>query len=57
MPELTMKIAGQTGRVQIQFESTAAYCRNYLTGDTPDFSACVTQNARQYIQYCLRFSF
>lgn len=50
MPELTMKIAGQTGRVQIQFESTAAYCRNYLTGDTPDFSACVTPEDRIFEQ-------
>ena len=50
MTEFNLKIAGCTGRIRAQFESTAAYCRNYLTEDAPDFSAAVTAQDRIFEQ-------
>ena len=47
MAEFNMKIAGLTGRIQTQFESTAAYCRNYITDDEPQFHAVITPEDRQ----------
>jgi len=50
MAEFTMTVAGFSGRIQTQFDSTAAYFRNYLTGNTPDFFAAVTAEDRIFEQ-------
>ena len=50
MAELKIKIAGRVGKVQTQFESTAANCRKYLTEDAPDFCAAVTPEDRVFEQ-------
>ena len=42
MAEFTMKIAGYAGRIHTRFDSTAAYFRNYLTEDPPDFTVSIT---------------
>ena len=47
MAEFNMKIAGLTVRIQTQFESTTAYCRNYITDDEPQFHAVITPEDRQ----------
>ena len=41
-----MKIAGRVGRIQTEFESTAAYCGKYLTEEAPHFSAVITEEDR-----------
>ena len=50
MAEFTMTIAGFSGRIQTQFDSTAAYFRNYLTENTPDFFAAVAAEDRIFEQ-------
>lgn len=43
MGTFKMKIAGFTGEITAQFESTAAYFRSYLTEDAADFRFAVTR--------------
>ena len=45
-----MKIAGLTGQIHTQFESTVEYCRPYLTEDPPDFTAEITPADREFEQ-------
>ena len=54
MARFLMKIAGHTAEVSSLFESTRDYCRNYLTGETPDFSVTVTREDLVFEQEALR---
>ena len=54
MARFLMKIAGHTAEVSSLFESTRDYCRNYLTGETPDFSVTVTREDLVCEQEALR---
>ena len=38
MTEFTIKIAGRTAAVRAMFPSTRDYCRDYLCGESPDFT-------------------
>ena len=49
-----MKIAGYTAEINSLFESTRDYCRNYLTGETPDFSIAVSREDLAFEQEALR---
>ena len=50
MAEFNMQIAGYTGLIRTQFDSTAAYFRKHLTEDAPDFSVSVTPKDRVFEQ-------
>ena len=54
MARFLMKIAGHTAEISSLFESTRDYCRNYLTGETPDFSVTVTREDLVFEQEALR---
>ena len=54
MPEFQLQIAGQNIHVQALFESTAFYCRNYLTEEPCDFSVAVTPEDLGREQHLLR---
>ena len=43
MPNFSMKIAGQTARVDALFESTPLYFGAYLTEEAPEFSIIITR--------------
>ena len=42
MTEFKIKAAGRTAAVSALYDSTKAYCREYLTEDAPDFSVAIT---------------
>ena len=50
MGDFNLKIAGQVGRIHTCFDSTKEYCRPYLTGEEPDFTAAITPEDRQFEQ-------
>ena len=50
MGEFNLKIAGQVGRIRTAFDSTQSYCHAYLTEDTPNFFAEITEADRQFEQ-------
>ena len=50
MTVFRMKIAGQVAAVTAVFDSTAAYFRDYLTEDAPDFSVAITPADREFEQ-------
>lgn len=50
MAQITLKIAGQVGRVDTCFESTGSYCRKYLTEEAPDFQTAITPEDREFEQ-------
>ena len=53
METFRIRIAGVVAQVQPLFGSTAAYCRNYLTDQEPDFFVTVTDEDLRFEQYLL----
>ena len=54
MAQFLIKIAGYTAEVTSLFESTRDYCRNYLTGDSPNVSIAVSREDLAFEQAALR---
>lgn len=42
MTEFTIEVAGQAVAVSAMFESSREYCKDYLCGETPNFSVAIT---------------
>ena len=48
MPDFTLSLAGVPIRVEALFESTARFCRDYLTSRTPELRVVITRDDLAY---------